>query len=493
MVELEQYSKQLDKLTLQEKVELLTLLEEKELRNSRRKLYHFIPYDWQKRFYAEGAKCMQRLLMAANQVGKTEGASFEFAMHVTGDYPEWWQGRRLDCKRAWALGYSGEQMRDNLQIKLFGEVTYQDGKRILSGTGSIPFEYIIQDSVIWSPHTKNLVKDVKVKRQGGGTCVISLKAYSQGQDVMMGPVIDLIWIDEEPTDQEIYPQALIRTTNGDNHRGGLVMMTFTPENGMTPLVTQFMNDLQPGQSLINVTWDDAPHITDEVKQQLLAGIPEHQRDMRTRGIPLLGEGLIFPISENSIKCKPFNIPEHWPRICGIDFGWDHPTALVWIAINPDNETVYVYDCVKQDKTTVSQMAMIINKRQPDWIPVSWPHDGLQHDKVSGIQIAQHYLDEGVNMLATRATFPDGSNGVEAGLYQMLDLMTSGRFMVFEHLSEWFDEFRMYHRENGKIVKLFDDLLSATRYAYMMRRFANAEPFKQHDYDESRHDVGTLGY
>lgn len=474
--------------------EYLTLLEEKKRRIERNAMAHFDPYPWQRKFYRSGADNAQRLLMAANQVGKTKGASFEFAFHVTGRYPEWWDGRVMEVKRAWALGHSGEQMRDNIQLQLFGEVTtLPNGKRGVSGTGSIPFDSIDQDSIIWSPHTKNLIKDVKIKHKSGRSTVVSLKSYTQGQDVMMGPVIDLIWIDEEPIDQEIYPQALIRTTNGDNHRGGRVMMTFTPENGMTPLVTQFMNDRQKGQDLINVTWEDAPHITPEVREQLLASIPPHQRDMRTKGVPLLGSGQIFPINEDHIKCTPFDIPSHWPRIAGIDFGWDHPTAVVWLAIDPDNRVIYVTDCVKASERIISEWALVINRRQPDWIPISWPHDGLQHDKTAGIQIAQQYMDEGVNMLPNRATFEDGTNSVEAGLYQMLDLMKTGRFYVFSHLNDWFSEFRMYHRDNGKIVKLMDDLMSATRYAYMMIRYAEQEPFDDWEEESGTGSTNALGY
>jgi phage terminase large subunit-like protein len=471
----------------------LTLLEEKKRRIERNQMKYFDPYPWQKRFYASGLDNMQRLLMAANQVGKTKGASFEFAFHVTGRYPEWWEGRRLDCKRAWALGHSGEQMRDNIQLQLFGEVCTINGKRGVSGTGSIPFDCIDQDSIIWSQHTKNLIKDISIKHKSGRRTTVSLKSYTQGQDVMMGPVIDLIWIDEEPIDQEIYPQALIRTTNGDNHRGGLTMMTFTPENGMTPLVTQFMNDRQKGQDLINVTWEDAPHITDEVRKQLLSSIPPHQRDMRTKGIPLLGSGQIFPINEDLIKVTPFRIPDHWKRIVGIDFGWDHPTAVVWMAIDPDTQKYYVYDCTKASERVIRDWAMVITGRQPDWIPVAWPHDGLQHDKNAGVAIAQQYADEGVNMLDERATFPDGTNSVEAGIYQLLNLMTTGRFFVFSHLSEWFDEFRMYHRDKGKIVKLLDDLMSATRYAYMMERHAEAEPYEEWEEDYSSQETNSLGY
>ena len=118
-----------------------------------------------------------------------------------------------------------------------------------------------------------------------------------------------------------------------------------------------------------------------------------------------------------------------------------------------------------------------------WIPVSWPHDGLQHDKGSGQQLAEQYKEQGLNMLDRRATFEDGSNGVEAGLFEMLDRMKTGRLKVASHLTKWFEEFRMYHRKDGKVVKERDDLMAATRYGIMMIRHAEVEPRD----DEDEHD------
>jgi hypothetical protein len=79
------------------------------------------------------------------------------------------------------------------------------------------------------------------------------------------------------------------------------------------------------------------------------------------------------------------------------------------------------------------------------------------------------------MHGERATFPDGSNGVEAGLMLMYDRMITGRLKVFSHLHEWFGEKRSYHRKDGKVVKIRDDLLSATRYGVMMLRHAMLPP------------------
>jgi hypothetical protein len=89
------------------------------------------------------------------------------------------------------------------------------------------------------------------------------------------------------------------------------------------------------------------------------------------------------------------------------------------------------------------------------------------------------------MLKERATHPaqpgheegTGGNSVEAGIMELLERMLSGRFKVFEHLGDFFEELRMYHRENGKVVKVDDDLLDAVRTGMMMLRHAKTAPRK----------------
>ena len=158
---------------------------------------------------------------------------------------------------------------------------------------------------------------------------------------------------------------------------------------------------------------------------------------------------------------------------GIDFGWDHPTAAVKVAWDRDADCIYVVAAyrVKEQTPVIHAAALKAWGKSLKW---AWPHDGLQHDKGSGEQLAELYRLQGLELLPERATFDDGSNGVEAGLMDMLDRMQTGRLKVSKHLTEWFDEFRLYHRKDGKVVKERDDLMSATRYAIMMLRFAEPE-------------------
>lgn len=468
-----------------QKIALIEVMEEKQRRIDENKMFNVKPYDWQKKFYSQGLKNRQRMLMAANRVGKTYSSCLELAYHVTGIYPDWWDGIKFNFPpNTWALGVSGEQIRDVLQQELFGSLSREG----FDGDGLIPKKHI--GEVVRSM-TPKLAKDVKVKHLSGRWSTISFKSYTQGQHALMGSSVDFALIDEEPEDQEIYPQVVTRTATGNKGKGGYVVLSLTPENGQTNLIAQFMIDIQLGQYLQNVTWDDAPHLTDETKQQLLAAIPEYQRDMRTKGIPLLGSGLIFPIPEERVKADLEKIPNYWPRIAGIDFGWDHPTAVVWMAWDRDNDCIYVYNTYRERQVTPVIVGATIRAKR-DWIPVAWPHDGLQHDKGSGVQLAEQYRNQGVNMLDHKATFEDGSNGVEAGLFEMLDRMQTGRLKIASHLNDWFEEFRMYHRKDGKVVKERDDLMAATRYGMMMLRFAETEP-KEYKDEDHLSETNVMGY
>ena len=251
---------------------------------------------------------------------------------------------------------------------------------------------------------------------------------------------------------------------------GPILFTFTPLKGMTNVVKRYLVDKVAGTHVTNMTIDDVAHYTPDQRKAIIASYPAHEREARARGIPTMGSGRVFPIDEDLVKIDPFPIPEHWPQIGGIDFGWDHPSAGVRLAWDRDSDTLYVTACHRAREQTPVLFAASVKPWGP-WLKWSWPHDGLQHDKGSGEQLARQYKDQGLNMLPERATFDDGSNGVEAGVMEMLDRMETGRLRVFSHLNDWFEEFRLYHRKDGIIVKSNDDLLSATRYAMMMRRFA----------------------
>ena len=421
----------------------------------------FKPYGKQLDFIAATLTHRETLFSAGNQLGKTYAAANALAIHLTGEYPDWWTGRRWDRPIAsWVGGVTNETTRDTMQRLLMG----RPGSY---GTGAIPADMI--EGYTSARGVSDALDTAQVKYKGGGISTLTFKSYKDGREKWQGETLDIVAFDEEPP-EDIYTEGLTRT----NATGGIAWLTFTPLMGMSEVVRRFFEEQSPDRALVSMTIYDVDHYTDEQRERIIASYPAHEREARSKGIPTLGSGRVFPLPDEDIVVEPFAIPKHWPRIVGADFGYDHPAAFCWLAWDRDTDTVYLYDSFKIRETSVVLQAPLIAAKGK-WIPVSWPHDGLQHDKGSGEQLAAQYRELGVNMLPERATFMDGGNGLEAGVSEMLNRMQTGRWKVFSNQADWLAEFRLYHRKNGLINKIRDDLLSASRYAMMMLRFASTEP------------------
>jgi len=431
-------------------------------RRAENRLASYRPYPKQQDFHDAGATARERLLIAGNQVGKTIAGGFEAAMHATGRYPHWWRGWRFERPTvAWVASLTGEFVRDHAQkILLGGPGEY--------GTGAIPKDAL--KDIRLARGIMDLVDTITVRHVSGKLSSIAFKSYEKGREKFQGATLDWIWLDEEP-DLSIYTECLTRT----NTTSGPLWMTFTPLLGRTATVGRFLSEAAPDRHVTMMTIDDAQHYTPEQRAQIVASYPAHEREARTKGVPSRGGGLIFPVTEESIACDPIAIPAHWPRLGAMDFGWDHPFAAVELAWDRDADVVYITKCYRvREATPVIHAAAL--RPWGAWLPWAWPRDGRRETlEGAGIALATQYRGQHLEMLPSHAQFEDGSVSVEAGLMDMLDRMQTGRFKVFRHLNDWFEEFRLYHRKDGKVVKEADDLMAATRYALMMLRCAETEP------------------
>jgi phage terminase large subunit-like protein len=462
---------------------LLKILQEQKRRQDRNKLSRYKPYPKQIEFHNKGATYRERLFRAGNQLGKTWSSAYEIAFHLTGLYPDWWQGRRWNRGvTGWALGESMESTRDTMQRLILG----RPGEW---GTGTIPAHLIIGE-----PRRAQGIADsidcVFVKHISGGFSRLYFKSYEKGRSKLQGETLDFAALDEEPP-RDIYTEVLTRT----NATKGMTWITFTPLLGMSEVVRMFLQDPTPDRSDTNMTIEDVLHYTKEERDRIIASYPAHEREARAQGVPILGSGRVFPIAESEITVEPFALPDHWPRICGVDFGIDHPSAGAWLAWDRDTDTIYLYDSYREKDKTPTDLVPLI-KQRGEWVPVAWPADGLQRSKGDGIQLAEQYRTNGANMLHEHAQLPETGDekgkitsrvSVEAGVMAMFEDMKAGKFKVFSSQTSWFEEFRLYHRKDGLIVKLQDDLLSATRYAYVMRRYAIVPPDPQKAYLNTRRD------
>ena len=458
------------------------------------KIEDYKPYPFQKAFHGatRGSICeaghykleddeiaSERILVSANQIGKTTCAAHEVYYHASGHYPEWWEGVKFDKPvTILVAGKRNETTRDTIQFELCGDPFDESAW----GTGSIPLDELGKPTR--KAGVPQALSAVLVQHKSGKWSKIRFMAFEQGADAFMGVKYDLAWLDEEP------PQDILSQVKRSQlaKKRNLIMITFTPEEGMTEVVTQVLEEPKDWQAVIHATWDDAPHMTPERREELLEQFPEHEREMRSKGIPIMGMGLVYPVMDDELMCDSFPIPRHFYRISGIDFGVDHPFAYVSIAYDMDRDKIYVIDCFKERRALISTNVSNIRHRTEQWIPIVWPHDGMKEDPKSGKTLRNLYYEEGLTQLMDdHFTNPPGPGevegkggiGVEAGLMDVLERMRTGRFKVFRELEDWFIEKRQYHRKvvNGRSVinKVKDDLMDATRIATMSIRHAETPP------------------
>ena len=409
-------------------------------------------------FMRLGASKRERLFMAANRIGKTETGAYELVCHLTGLYPTWWDGRRFDRPiRAWAAGDTSTTVRDIIQAALLGP-------KNAPGTGMIPAHLIVGEPT-GRPGVPGAKETIHVQHVCGGVSVLTLKSYDQKRQAFQGTTSEFIWLDEECPD-DIYTECVLRTMDTpDLPGGGLVLLTFTPLMGLTPLILQFLpgggqENLQtsdPSKVVVQATWDDAPHLSLSARAELWNAIQPYQRDARSKGIPQLGSGAIFQVPESEVAVDDFPIPKHWRRAFALDAGGGaKATAAVWGAIEPETGTAYLYSCHKQ---SAAQPAIHIEaiKARGAWVPGVGDCAALIMTEHDTAQLIAIYQAAGLDI-----ELPD--KAVEAGIQETWELMSAGLFKVFASCRAWFEEYRLYRRDDkGRIVKQNDHLMDATRY------------------------------
>lgn len=202
-------------------------------------------------------------------------------------------------------------------------------------------------------------------------------------------------------------------------------------------------------------WSDVPHLDEKTKAELLASTPPHLRDARSKGTPSLGSGAIYPVPESEITVEPFALPAYWPRLYGIDVGWNR-TAAIWLAHDRDTDTVYAYSEHYRGQAEPSVHAGAI-KARGDWVPGLIDPAARGRSQKDGEQLLQLYRDNGLRLEIA-------DNSVEAGIFDVWTRLSEGRFKIWTSCKNWLAEYRIYRRDDkGHIIKKNDHLMDATRY------------------------------
>jgi hypothetical protein len=216
--------------------------------------------------------------------------------------------------------------------------------------------------------------------------------------------------------------------------------------------------------MLSATWDDAPHLSELERRELFRSIPEFQREARTQGIPYLGSGLIYPFGEKDIVVKDFDIPTSWPRGYGMDVGWNR-TAAAFLAHDRQSDTLYLYYAYSRghgEPPSHASAILALGK----WIPGRIDPASNGRSQIDGKRLMTIYTGLGLQLNLA-------PNAVEAGILAIYSALSKGKLKVFESCHAWFEEYRVYARnDDGKVVKDNDHLMDATRY-FMLALIGNA--------------------
>ncbi len=207
--------------------------------------------------------------------------------------------------------------------------------------------------------------------------------------------------------------------------------------------------------LVQAGWDDIPHLDAKTKADLLQATLPHMREARSKGVPSMGAGAIWPVEESLITVAPFVIPDYWPRCYSLDVGWNK-TAVIWGAYDRSIDCLYLYTEHYRGKAVPSIHATAIRARG-EWIPGVIDPAARGRGQADGRQLLHDYRDLGLEL-------HEADNTVESGIYAVWERLSAGRIKVFRTLPNWLSEYRLYRRDDkGRIVKTNDHLMDGTRY------------------------------
>lgn len=197
----------------------------------RRELYHK-----HLAMLAAGKIHNERTSLGGNRTGKTTSiGGYETALHLTGLYPDWWEGRVYTKPiLVWAAGTKSIKVRDVNQRVILGKLDKRKGYTVANG-GLIPAARI--GRLTRKTGTADAVDQAVIRHVKGWENVLTLKSYEEDRTSFEAEAVDFIWLDEEPP-KPIYDECMMRliTTKG------ALLATFTPVEGMTETVLSLLED-----------------------------------------------------------------------------------------------------------------------------------------------------------------------------------------------------------------------------------------------------------
>jgi len=429
---------------------------------SENKLTHWEPFGKQKAFL--DCSSHKKALVAGNQTGKSSTLMYEIATQLTGRYPKDWNGIRYNRPiEMWVVGVNSEKVRDNLQKGLLGEIGH-------FGTGFIPKDCMdFENGFTKKPGIPNAYQQVRVKHTSGGWSTLVFLSYEQEREHFQSSTIDIVCFDEEPP-EGIHAECKMRVMV----KKGYLLYAFTPLSSNPVVCRQLLEDDKA--QIFSISMDDVPWLDEETITEMLKGLDELQARARRHGIPAIGGGQIFSFEPWEYSCDSFEIPSYWPRLAGMDIGYNHPTGAIQLAWDRETNIIYIYGEYYAKQKSASDVGRFLRH----WdMPFAASHDAFNNNFQNGDCVANEFKKEGMILFSA-------GREVWARIEKARSLMSEGRLFIFkDKCPELMSQIRNYHTKMNKnnkveIDKKDDDLVDAFTHAVANYEKAETQGFRRNN-------------
>jgi len=142
------------------------------------------------------------------------------------------------------------------------------------------------------------------------------------------------------TDSEIVPYMRCTANPGGSGAQWVKKRYISP----APPNETFMGDDGITRKFIPARLNDNPYLAQDGRyEQMLKSLPPTQRKQLLEGNWEIAEGAAFTEFDRHLHVvEPFEIPLHWERTKGLDYGYASESACVWAAIDPTDGTLIIY-------------------------------------------------------------------------------------------------------------------------------------------------------
>ena len=450
-------------------------------------LKYFRPFKHQLEFFKTGIH-ERRGILAANRIGKTVSTCFETAMHLTGLYPEWWEGYRYEGPiTAMVAGEGWSQVALVLQNELLGTQDVKISENL--GSGAIPRDCIVTTTM--RNDGANCI-GVEIKHKSGGNSYLLFANYTQEVRQLQGFKLNLAVFDEQPPD-DFFSEMVTRTATTQ----GKILCSFTPLKGLNGLVSKFWNK-EEGYNYIRVSWDDVPEydpwghpfLLKETRRQLERDYLPHEREARMAGKPVMGKGAVFQISNwPTYKTGEIDFTRlpNIHRVIALDLGLvNDKTVISLMYWEPYERTAYLHKQIIVQGIEEAVPTQYINhllRPEVFGTPIVLPADANTSGRytMSAASIRELFESYELNVYEKAIMNPPDSEGRTTnhksyGINQMRQMLEVGSLMVNENCTNFLSEAQNYYVDTQGRFSDPDDCIDSARYAILACLNGIAEPW-----------------